>query len=67
MEVIESPTLICGGKQDRFLDHNFAEPPRHWVPNHRLFFHEEASHWLQQDQPQWVNEHLEQFLASIDA
>ena len=67
MEVIESPTLVLWGKQDRFLDHNFAEPPRHWVPNHQLFFHEEASHWLQQDQPQWVNEHLEKFLASIDA
>ena len=67
MEVIESPTLILWGKQDRFLDHNFAAPPREWVPNHRLVFHEEASHWLQQDQPNWVNKHLADFLASLNA
>lgn len=65
MSVIQAPTLILWGTQDRFLDHRFAAPDPSWVPNFELHLNEEASHWLQQDQPDWVNNHLCGFLASI--
>ena len=66
MEVISKPTLILWGTQDRFLDHRFAEPDHAWVTNFQLHLNTEASHWLQQDQPDWVNEHLKTFLASFN-
>lgn len=66
MEVISKPTLILWGTQDRFLDHRFAEPAREWVTNFQLHLNTEASHWLQQDRPEWVNNHLRNFLASLN-
>lgn len=67
MEVISKPTMILWGTQDRFLDHRFAEPPSRWVTNFQLHLNHDASHWLQQDRPDWVNEHLKHFLAPADA
>lgn len=55
---IECPTLVIWGMRDRHLGSELADPPRKWVPNARLEQIEDATHWVQHDAPERVNELL---------
>jgi pimeloyl-ACP methyl ester carboxylesterase len=55
---IECPTLVIWGMRDRHLGSELADPPRKWVPNVRLEQIEDATHWVQHDAPERVNELL---------
>ncbi|MGH2879468.1 MAG: alpha/beta fold hydrolase [Solirubrobacteraceae bacterium] len=65
---IECPTLVIWGLRDRHLGSELADPPRKWVPNARLEQIEDATHWVQHDAPERVNELLiDHFGAGADA
>lgn len=59
-----APTLVIWGERDRFVDIKLAEPDRADVPNlERVVVLPDASHWVQQDQPQHVTELLSEFFS----
>jgi pimeloyl-ACP methyl ester carboxylesterase len=59
---IQAPTLIIWGEQDRYLGRELAEPDRAWVPNVRVERIADASHWVQADAPERVNQLMLEFL-----
>ena len=58
MKPIEAPTLVIWGMRDRHIGSELAEPPHEWVPNVRVERIAEATHWVQHDAPERVNELL---------
>jgi len=59
---IEAPALIIWGERDRWLGSELAEPDPRQVPNARVERIASATHWVQADAPERVNELLLQFL-----
>jgi epoxide hydrolase 4 len=62
---IQTPTLLIWGDQDRYLGLHLIEAPEiyaEWVPNIRIEHIPDASHWVESDAPQRVNELLLGFL-----
>jgi epoxide hydrolase 4 len=59
---VEAPTLVIWGDQDRYLGSELAEPDHAWVPDVRVERIAGASHWLQADTPEQVNQLLIAFL-----
>jgi epoxide hydrolase 4 len=53
------------GDQDRYLGRELAEPDRAWVPEVRVERITEASHWVQADAPERVNQLMVDFLQPI--
>ncbi len=64
LEPIEAPTLVIWGLRDRALGSELAEPPARLVPNARIEWIPEATHWVQHDAPERVNELLIEFLGA---
>jgi epoxide hydrolase 4 len=62
---VDIPTLIIWGDQDRSLGRELAEPDRDWVPDVRVERIAEASHWVQADDPERVNQLIVDFLEHI--
>ena len=62
---VDIPTLIIWGDQDRYLGRELAEPDRAWVPEVRVERIPQASHWVQADAPQRVNQLMVDFLQPI--
>lgn len=60
---IAAPVLVIWGEQDRYIGKDLADPPRDLVPRARVVRLPDASHWVQNDQPERVNELLLDFLA----
>jgi pimeloyl-ACP methyl ester carboxylesterase len=58
MKPIEAPTLVIWGMLDRHIGSELAEPPHEWVPNVRVERIADATHWVQHDAPERVNELL---------
>jgi len=58
---IDQPVLVVWGERDRFLGKELAVPPGELVPDARVVFLPEASHWVQNDAPDRVNELLIEF------
>jgi epoxide hydrolase 4 len=59
---VDIPTLIIWGDQDRYLGRELAEPDHAWVPEVRVERIAEASHWVQADAPERVNQLMADFL-----
>ena len=59
---VDIPSLIIWGYQDRYLGRELAEPDRAWVPHVRVERIAEASHWVQADVPERVNQIMVDFL-----
>ncbi|KAJ6655824.1 hypothetical protein lerEdw1_004688 [Lerista edwardsae] len=60
---VTMPTLLLWGEKDPFMEVEMAEITRIYVKNQfRLTILSEASHWLQQDQPDIVNKLIWTFL-----
>lgn len=55
---IQTETLVIWGMRDRHLGSELAQPLPRWVPNVRVERLPEATHWVQHDQPERVNELL---------
>ncbi len=60
---VSVPTLLLWGAQDRFLGREMAQPSIDLCDHGRLEFFEEASHWIQQEEPERVNRELVGFFS----
>lgn len=56
------PVLLVWGTRDGALSQEMAELSRDYVTNFTLQYVEGASHWVQQDEPDVVNEHIDKFV-----
>lgn len=61
---IAVPTLLIWGAQDVALGREMAQPSIDLCDDGRLVFIEEATHWVQHDEPARVNQLLLEFLAT---
>ncbi len=61
---IEVPMLLLWGVKDRFLGREMAQPSIDRCTNGQLIFLDEATHWLQHEEPERVNRLLLDFLRS---
>ncbi len=59
---IKVPTLLIWGAQDRFLGREMAQPSIDLCDDGRLVFIEEATHWVQHEEADQVNELMGGFL-----
>jgi len=55
-------TLVIWGEQDRYLGREINDDLSRWVPELALRYIPDASHWVQQDRPEAVNQYLLRFL-----
>ena len=62
---VDAPTLVIWGERDRYLGAELAEPDQADVPNvERVVRLPNASHWVQHDEPERVNQLLAEFFAT---
>ena len=59
---VHVPTLIIWGKHDVALTPQMAQQSLEYCDNGRLFVLEDATHWVQHDQSERVNQHLLEYL-----
>ena len=62
---IEAPVLVLWGERDLHLPKTMAEPPASLVPNARVEYLSEGSHWVQRDAAEKVNELLLEFILDL--
>jgi epoxide hydrolase 4 len=62
MRPIVAPTLVIWGMLDRHLGSELAAPAPEWVPEVRVERISDATHWVQHDAAERVNELLIDFL-----
>ena len=60
---ITAPTLVIWGQRDRHLGAELAEPLPRWVPDMRIEWLPQATHWVQHEEPERVSELLAGFFA----
>ncbi len=60
--VVRVPTLVVWGEQDVALGKELNDHLERYVPDLRLRFIPDASHWVQQDCPKLVNQYMVEFL-----
>ncbi len=63
---VDLRTLLVWGTRDRYLGPKLLEGLDRWVPNLTIE-RVEASHWIQSDAPERVNELLVRFLGSVSS
>lgn len=61
---VSVPTLLVWGKQDKFLGWEMAQPSIDLCDQGQLVFLENATHWLQHEEPARVNQLIQEFLDS---
>lgn len=59
-----APTLVIWGERDAFLGPRLTDGLERWAPNLRVERIPDASHWVQNDAPERVNELILDFLNS---
>jgi len=60
--IIEAPTLLIWGKEDRFLEPALTDGVQQWVPNLRVERIAHAGHWVHSDAPERVSHLMLDFL-----
>ena len=60
---IEVPTLLLWGVKDRFLDREMAQPSIERCTKGEVIYLDEATHWLQHEEPETVNPLLLEFFS----
>ncbi len=60
---VQVPTFIIWGMQDMFLDYEMVEPSISLCADGRYRLIPEATHWVQHEEPEQVNQQLTQFFA----
>ena len=53
--IVRPPTTIIWGKQDRFLRHEMAAESIRLCSQGRLLYFDDATHWVQHEEPDRVN------------
>lgn len=64
MKRIKVPTLLLWGERDSYLGVGMSHDLEAWIPRIEVQRFADASHWLQRDEPQRVNEAIIRFLRS---
>ena len=59
---VRAPTLLIWGAEDKFLGREMAQPSLDLCDDGRLVFIEEATHWVQHEEPDRVNDLIVDFL-----
>ena len=67
MRPIDVPVLVIWGERDSVLGSELAEPEPRWVADVRVERLPDASHWVQHDAPERVNELLRSFFGAADS
>jgi pimeloyl-ACP methyl ester carboxylesterase len=62
--LVHVPTLILWGTQDRFLGRELAQPSAELCDQAKLVFFEEATHWIQHEEAEKVNQFLISFFSA---
>lgn len=63
LKALSHPTLILWGKQDAFQDPDYASRLAKAIPNAEVTLIKNAGHWLIDEKPDEVGEHIAHFLA----
>jgi len=64
---VDAPTLVVWADQDRYLGPELAEPHSHDVHDVRRVVHlPQASHWVQEEEPELVSQLLTEFFSEAD-
>ncbi|HVC07914.1 MAG TPA: alpha/beta hydrolase [Solirubrobacterales bacterium] len=66
MSPIDCPVLVIWGQRDRHLGSELADPGRRWAPKVRVERIPDATHWVQHDAAERVNELLTDFIGASD-
>jgi len=61
---IKPPVLVIWGTKDGALSRELAEISGQFIEDYTLKWVEGASHWVQQEEPEVVNNHIWEFLKS---
>lgn len=61
--VLEVPTLMIWGESDMALGKELTYGTEQYVRDFRIRYIPHCSHWVQQEQPQLVNQYIREFLA----
>ena len=61
-KTIDTPTLLVWGDDDMFLESAMADAHQSFVTNLTIKHIPNCSHWVQQDQPDTVNQYMREFL-----
>ena len=61
---VKVPTLLVWGTKDVGLSKELSQITLNYVPNCRLKYVEGGSHWIQQEEPQIVNDFMTDFLSN---
>jgi pimeloyl-ACP methyl ester carboxylesterase len=62
-ERVTVPTLVLWGARDRFLSRSMARPSADLCDHGRVTFFEDATHWVQHEEPVRVADELVSFLS----
>jgi pimeloyl-ACP methyl ester carboxylesterase len=60
---VKAPTLMMWGMQDVALSHRMARPSMDYCEDGKLVYFEDATHWVQHDEAEAVNQLLIEFLS----
>ena len=60
---VKIPTLLIWGMQDKALSHRMARPSIDYCKDGKLVFFEDATHWVQHDEAEAVNQLMLEFLS----
>ena len=66
-DVLKVPTLVIWGEQDAALGKELTYGTDEYVETFEIHYIPDCSHWVQQEQPGLVNQHMRAFLASSEA
>lgn len=61
-EPIMVPTLLIWGENDVALNKDLTHGTEAYVPNLRIHYIANSGHWVQQEQPQLVNQYMREFV-----
>ncbi|ELS01592.1 putative hydrolase or acyltransferase of alpha/beta superfamily [Xenococcus sp. PCC 7305] len=62
-DVLEVPTLMIWGENDKFLGKELTYETQDYVKNFQLQYIPNCSHWVQQEKPDLVNQYMREFLS----
>ncbi|MEQ8970746.1 MAG: alpha/beta hydrolase [Coleofasciculus sp. C1-SOL-03] len=62
-DVLPIPTLLIWGENDTALGKELTYNTKDYVPDLQIRYIPNCSHWVQQEQPQLVNQYMREFLA----
>lgn len=62
---VPMPTLLIWGEEDMALGKELTYGMEQYVPELRIRYIPNCSHWVQQEQPELVNEYMREFLGDL--